>query len=700
VKKLLSILVVATFAVGVSACGGGSKAQRPRVEVDPSSLDVTIDQEYTFSIVNTGEALLTVTAAPTIASTPCAGDAEGVEPFAIAVTNVAQFPVKVDPRGMPGMGPDDLSAVGVTVTYTPQPVSCERTATVSILTNDPDRPTLTMTIRVAKALPFIEANPAILDLGYVEEGQSTDGVLFLQNSGLGDLVIDKLSFAGDAGFSFKWGCERVDDQSNETSIVITPQGQEIGVAQCEPIVLARNSSFQVPVRYVASHGEKANALLTVFSNDPRFDAASGKGLDVELRANWGGPCVKLVPNPLDFGSVVVLKPKPLKVRIESCGDEPVDITDIYLSTDSSDDFVLGNVPALNAANPLTLQPGASAEFLVTFVPQEVQTDPDGKPVPDLGKVIVENSSPRAMAELPLSGYGVEAQCAVCEFEVLVAGKVLPEGDTVVPQTLLQFKDRSYDPLGGNIANWSWTALQPPGSQQIFDPSNAWKDPKFQPNVAGTYTFILSVQNEDGCRAECERVIEVLPPQGLHVELTWTTPQDPDETDQCWEQNDCGSDMDLHVVHPLAGSGGGYRLDATGEVMGYFDPIYDCNWTNKQPQWRNPPIEDPRYMPNLDLDDTDGAGPENFTLTFPEPDKCYRVGVHYYDEHDWGASYPTIRVYCDSTEVYNLRLTKAMYEWDMWDVGRVCCDDTANPFQPFKKTNGDPVIHDNYDPLDP
>lgn len=701
-KHALAILLPGIFVLTASACGGGESARRPRVELDPSSLDVTIDLQYSFAIVNTGDAVLRVTGAPTIIAEACEGDAPGVEPFALAVTNVESFPIAVDPRGLEGMGPDGISAVGVTVTYTPQPVACERVARVTIASDDPDRPSLVLIVRVAKPEPYIEANPAILDVGYVAEGGSETGILNIQNSGLGDLRIHKIAFAGEAGFSFTWGCERVDDGSNTKPIAITAQGGELGPEQCEPVVVPRNTSFAVPVRYQAAHGEKANALLTFFSNDPRFDASAGKGLDVELRANWGGPVLRVVPNPIDFGSVVLLKPRVITAYLESVGDETVSVTDVYLSEDTSDAFhlQLDDLGAFNAANPLVLEPGARRDFRVAFVPQSLTTDGEGKPTADVGKILVDNTSPRSTVEVPLTGMGVEAECAVCEFEVLVAGKPLPEGESIVPQTMLQFKDRSYDPtIDGGIDGRTWSVEAPPGSAQIFEPSPMFKDPKFQPNVIGEYRFRLEVVNKDGCRADCERLIEVRSPEGLHVEMTWSTPQDVDETDQCWENSDCGSDMDLHVVHPQAS---GTRKDKTGGPYGYFDLFgYDCHWNNKQPDWWMEKVGDPRYQPSLDLDDTDGAGPENFTYTFPEPEKCYRIGVHYYDDHGYGKSYPTVRVFIDSSiPVYEKTLTKAMYTWDMWDVGRVCVDDIEDPFEEFTTNDGGPVIETNYNPTSP
>jgi len=48
-------------------------------------------------------------------------------------------------------------------------------------------------------------------------------------------------------------------------------------------------------------------------------------------------------------------------------------------------------------------------------------------------------------------------------------------------------------------------------------------------------------------------------------------------------------------------------------------------------------------PGLDLSDEDGAGPEIVNLHIPE-DVVYKVGVHYWEDWDYGDSYATVRVY--------------------------------------------------------
>jgi len=232
------------------------------------------------------------------------------------------------------------------------------------------------------------------------------------------------------------------------------------------------------------------------------------------------------------------------------------------------------------------------------------------------------------------------------------------------------------------------------------PTATYSSPTFQPNIVGQYEFCLEVFNNEGCSDKCCKTVEVVPPEGCHIELSWTTPGDLNPSDECYMTRDCGSDMDLHVLHPWAT---GERNDpADGSPYGYFDQRYDCYWHKPLPVWDMDNAADRDYQPNLDRDDTDGAGPENFTYKKPDPDfsttppNCYRIGVHYFDDHLFGKAYPTIRVFIDNaTPVYEKTLTGGMNMLDMWDVGRVCCSNMEQPFVERVEQDGSPHISTKY-----
>ena len=131
----------------------------------------------------------------------------------------------------------------------------------------------------------------------------------------------------------------------------------------------------------------------------------------------------------------------------------------------------------------------------------------------------------------------------------------------------------------------------------------------------------------------------VPAGPLAIELTWRTPGDANEADGE------GSDVDLHLLHP---SGVGFSLA----------PL-DLYYANPGPDWGAP---GPEHDASLDIDDTNGAGPELITAGVLEETEPlgggYLVGVHYYRSEnflgggDWGHTFARLRVLADGEVVFD------------------------------------------------
>ena len=409
-----------------------------------------------------------------------------------------------------------------------------------------------------------------------------------------------------------------------------------------------------------------------------------------------GPCLKAEPAEVDFGTVVTTTPNSAVVTLISCGDQAVEITDVRLTEDSSADFGLNlsGMGEFSVNQPLILEPGTNTELIVMYLPPSVDYDSGGNVIPDTGIILVDNSSVDSPRAIPIVGIGIAPECPVTDFKIMARGLEVPDGGDVPVETNLQFLDQSYDPtIEGDIVAWEWSVVPPAGSADVFFPSAVFKDPSFEANMVGDYIFHLKVYNKLGiesCCGDAEKLVHVKAGDGCHLELTWDTPNDPDPTDHCSGFADCGSDMDLHVVHPLAG---GPDVDQDGKPDGFFVPQYDCFWFDPHPVWVEDFAADPTYQPHLSKDDRDGAGPEIFTYSIPEPGLCYKVGVHYWDDHGFGASHPTIRMFIDGKEVYEKTGPK-MQNLDMWEVGEACCTDNANPMFEYQ-SGGEPLVVPGY-----
>jgi hypothetical protein len=257
---------------------------------------------------------------------------------------------------------------------------------------------------------------------------------------------------------------------------------------------------------------------------------------------------------------------------------------------------------------------------------------------------------------------------VCENGTCGAGNcpiaviVIQEGEQAIPQTNLHlFGDQSFAPDGG-ISAWKWSVQAPKGSQSVFIPANSFPNPTFEVNMAGEYKFSLSVWDQNGtqsCTPGTQKVV-VVPDEAVHIELIWDTPKDLNQSDQGPE---AGSDMDLHFVHDKYAASGP-DLDGDGKPDPWFDQPFDCFWFNAHPNWGSfdPAVDDD---PGLDRDDTDGAGPENMNLNLPE-NTVYRIGVHYWSDHDYGASFATIKIYIFGVLVVEEEGVK-MVNHDMWNA---------------------------------
>ena len=370
------------------------------------------------------------------------------------------------------------------------------------------------------------------------------------------------------------------------------------------------------------------------------------------------PCISVAPQTVSFGGKKIGDLATLSLVITSCGDAPLELYGARLTEDSSPDFdvdlsPLDHMPT--AEDPIIVPAGGEVTILVDFVPgEENPAGADGAPIPDEGILVFESNASQGTTEVPVSGFGA---CCLCPSAVIQCA----EGNEVIPGTTLHLSGIAS--TGGcwtNVAKWDWSVEQPEGSQSIFTPSATFPSPTFEVNVAGKYAFYLTVWDELNVPSCSPDVFEVvaIPDEAIRVELLWHTPADPDETD---EGPDAGANLDLHFLHPGAG---GPDRDGDGKPDGWFDQPFDCFWFNAHPEWGSfdPSIDD---NPGLDRDDTDGAGPENINLNIPE-DVLYKVGVHYWNDHGYGASYATVRVYIYSQLVFEVPDVK-LVDSDMWEV---------------------------------
>jgi hypothetical protein len=520
----------------------------------------------------------------------------------------------------------------------------------------------------------ITVEPKAVDFGNVGSGEIGAKQLAVINSGLGTLEITGFVLSGSPAFAFAHGGQEWP---------VTAQTQASGITFDEPILVQPGGSTQAMVRFLPDAPTPAEAELVLRSNDP----TQPQGTLVKLSGNQTGPCLSINPKKVHFGGKLIGKIATVDVEIFSCGQAPLRLRSITLDETGSPDFglALSQLPGLepgttalplevdacatdsDCAGALVCDGGAcavelgineTANFQVTFVPDEINPlDEGGQPTMDLGVIHLVSNAFVSEVDVEVRGFGVEVECPTAV--ILVA-----EGEEVIPQTKLHLLGSQSYAANGGISQYEWKVKQPAGSQSIFLPSNAAADPTFEVNVAGNYIFELRVwdHNEEESCVSAQYAVLVSPDEAIHVELLWDTPNDSDQTN---EGPEAGADMDLHFMHWFAT---GCDIDLDGSLDGWFDIPFDTFWLNDNPNWASfdPMIDDD---PGLDLDDTDGAGPENLNLNTPEDGGIYKVGVHYWNHHGFGPSLATVRIYVHSVLVFEITGVE-LVDGDFWEVADI------------------------------
>ena len=425
-----------------------------------------------------------------------------------------------------------------------------------------------------------------------------------------------------------------------------------------------------------------NGILDIardgLSPSPNEQDGSSRAGDSAAPDLQGSPCIAVSPGELAFGGVQCLHEKALELTIESCGAVPLALYGIALSPESHPDFSLDLSALDNEPTPdtlLTIPPGTAVSLHVLFAPTSASpADDAGQLILSEAAVLIDSNAGESPANIPVQGASVviEAPVAVIECQ---------EGHEVVPGTVLHLSgNQSYYEgceTEGTIKKWQWEVAPPDGSTSQFVPSANHPTPSFEVDLAGVYTFYLVVYDDTStpCCFPAEYEVVVIPDEAIRIELFWHTPDDPDETDS---GPAAGADLDLHLLHPLAE---GPDIDNDGEPDGWFDVPWDCFWFNPNPDWDPPGPQGNPVCPEKNYE----YGPEFITFA-PGEELTYRVGVHDWDDHGYGPSYATVRIYIYGAlafEFADVKLQKLL-TWEVceieWPSGKVkaILDDNGEP----------------------
>ncbi|MEP7339380.1 MAG: choice-of-anchor D domain-containing protein, partial [Acidobacteriota bacterium] len=293
----------------------------PLLEVTPQSLN--------FGNVATGESLIMKLTVRNTGNAP------------LAITSITSS----DPQFSASLltGAFTLPAGGsiiVNVRFAPASAGA-KTGTLSINSNDPNRPRLDVPMTGTGLAPAIDVSPAGLGFGQVRLAQTKDLVVTIRNTGSATLKVSSI-ISSNLQFSV-------------TQLIERPSNALRNL----PLSIAPNSSVEVTVRFRPSFfASSVGALagtLSINSNDPNRPR-----VDVALTGTGQGALIS-APSTLSFGGLTVClaTPTTATLTLANTGNAPLAVASLSIDNPA---FALTPRPAL----PLVIAPGASATLTLSF----------------------------------------------------------------------------------------------------------------------------------------------------------------------------------------------------------------------------------------------------------------------------------------------------------------------------------------------
>jgi hypothetical protein len=454
---------------------------------------------------------------------------------------------------------------------------------------------------VSTLYPEMGVTPSTLEFGEVVANEEVKPLeLYISNGGPVDLEISDMSF-GDPAFSYE-----------------LPEGEDL--------VIGSDEQLTVMVSFVPTELRSYDTDLVITSNDrekPEWTVpitAVGRvpyAPEIEIRAP--GQAVPLEPLVLDFGSISVGNEGQKIFEIHNVGDANLVIDSVTQLGAGS--FSLDPIANLNIA------PGTSRTYMVTY--DAVHEDGDS------GSISIPNNDPDdgenpTVIQFEANGGGV--------FDYPVAVIDCP-GTVELAEPVVVTLDGSgsTDPFGGTLT-YEWAMVQLPAGvdpTRTVDPTDAAVT-NLLIDAAGTWEVSLTVTNDLGIPSVPSKcLIEAVPIDNLHVELTW---------------NGGTSDFDLHLAL---------------EDAPFFSVPGEVSWCNRLADWGVAgELSDDGH---LDLDDHDGYGPENAGVTIPA-DGIYRVRVHAFDDGDDGSVTANVSVFLNGDLEW--QGSQVLDRNEVWEVGQI------------------------------
>lgn len=409
-------------------------------------------------------------------------------------------------------------------------------------------------------------------------------------------------------------------------VTATPPSQVLGTQKLE-----------LDVRFRAFRLEVATGTVTIRAEDPKMPVHTvsliGRGRDGRR------PDLAVLPERVDFGFVPQGGVGVASFVIRSIGSADLLVDRVAIDPPSAPFSITTSTPT--PARPGRLAPSAQASVGLRATLSASVTGTVSARVLIETNVLEEKNVPgrRGVVAVSLAARSNRPPVAV------FTGPSAVEPRTRVSLDGSASHDQDAPP--DLPLTYRWTLTPPSGSTSVLERANGAM-PSFFTDISGPYAVKLVVVDALGLEsAPATLVVDALPKNALRIELTWDHPE---------------SDLDLHLIR---------------EGSAFCSCDGDCHYRDcgRSPTWF--PGRD-GANPKLDIDDSEGFGPENINIDGEGPlrvvqDGRYRIAVHYYATNAGASMWPTtvsnatVRVY-----IYGLlaaELTHAMTAEDqVWYAG--------------------------------
>ena len=666
---VLAGLALACLSLAVTGCGDDTLAGTDTGSIHASPAQVT------FSQVAVGNSAVETLEIRNTANTEELGIFD-IELTAGENGHIDQLEIVDKPTVGDEIRLDGGDGIEIDIEYTPSEDAPANHGQIRVRNSDPgvEDGILEVPVNTLGNQPEFFPEPSIVRFQRMQPGESTTQELRVTNIGSGPMTIfEEPEYTGGDDF----GLVPVE---RDFPLQLEPYSSSGASENPDDYILDLEVEYQ-PL----GDGDESGQVLVETNAVDNFPPADGETAihQIDVLADAEAPCIEVDGRSRDFGQVPIGEVVRESVTINNCGSETLDINGIVLEDDEEDvyDLNLGNWDQNGDGtidDIVSLDPEESETFNVAFEPVE-----EGTRRADI--IITSNDPIQPELTIDLVARGAEGTCPEAVATATIDGAPMQPSTSITAaplDTVLLDGSESFDE-DGDIIDWQWEVLEdPPGIDAELEYVDEDDDSRrqFDPLTAGDYRIGLTVMDDSGFQS-CEQAVvdvTVIPDQNIHVELTWTNPEDPDET------NEIGSDLDLHLVK----MGPGEWFDLTWSV--YF----------QHPNQEGNDIWNPED-PSLDIDVRDGAGPENITMETPDHCQWYGVGVHYY-EKQFGTAYATIRIYINGDLQFVRPHFPLEETGEFWDAARIHWDSDesgatvlgVDGFYPMAPAGQEPEVTDD------